>query len=138
MDRRLTDGDVIDLGGGCELEVVHLPGHSQGSVGFYWRREGILLAGDSLPGVGGNIHGLPILDEPAAYERSLERVQALKECIGKLKENQRQIINLRFHGRAAVNDIAARLKKSAASISMVIMRVKAALAKCMHHQIGEI
>jgi glyoxylase-like metal-dependent hydrolase (beta-lactamase superfamily II) len=77
VDKTLTDGDVIDLGGGCELEVVHLPGHSQGSVGFYWEKEGVLLSGDSLPGVGGNIHGLPILDEPAAYELSLERAQTL-------------------------------------------------------------
>ena len=77
VDSTFVDGDTVDLGGGCELKVVHLPGHSEGSVGFYWEKEGILLAGDALQGVHGHGGGLPILDDPAAFERSLERAQQM-------------------------------------------------------------
>ena len=77
VDRRLKDNDVIELGEGCDLKVVHLPGHTQGSVGFYWEEEGILFAGDAMQGVCGHDGGLSILDDPAAYEKSLERVQKL-------------------------------------------------------------
>jgi len=77
VDDTLRDGDVIELGGGCDLKVVHLPGHTQGSVGFFWEDEGILLAGDAMQSVCGHGGGLPILDDPAAFVSSLERVKNL-------------------------------------------------------------
>ncbi|MDO8672991.1 MAG: MBL fold metallo-hydrolase, partial [Dehalococcoidia bacterium] len=52
ISRRLKDGDVVDLGKGIQLKVVHLPGHSLGSVGFLWEKEGILFSGDSAMGQG--------------------------------------------------------------------------------------
>lgn len=77
VDTTLSDGDVIELGEDSDLEVIHLPGHTPGSVGFYWRKEGILFAGDSLEGVCGFGGGLPIMDDLEAYERSIERVLQL-------------------------------------------------------------
>lgn len=77
VDDTLRDGDIIELGGGCDLKVVHLPGHTQGSVGFFWEDEGILLAGDAMQSVCGHGGGLPILDDPAAFVSSLERVKNL-------------------------------------------------------------
>ncbi|MBW1862273.1 MAG: MBL fold metallo-hydrolase [Deltaproteobacteria bacterium] len=77
VDRRLKDNDIIELGEGCNLKVVHLPGHTQGSVGFYWEEEGILFAGDAMQGVCLHSGGLAIIDDLAAYERSLTRVQQL-------------------------------------------------------------
>ena len=41
----LSHGDVIDLGDRT-LEVVHLPGHSPGSVAFWDARTGLLFSGD--------------------------------------------------------------------------------------------
>ncbi len=75
VDGTLRDGDVIELGGGCDFKVVHLPGHTQGSVGFFLEKEGILLAGDAMQGVCGHGGGLLILDDPAAFVNSLERVK---------------------------------------------------------------
>jgi len=77
VDQRLKDGDIIELGEGCNLEVVHLPGHTQGSVGFYLEEEGILFAGDAMPGISMHDGGLAIIDDIAGYERSLARVQQL-------------------------------------------------------------
>jgi len=49
----LPDGDRVDLGSGLELKVVHTPGHTPGSVCYYWEAEKLLLSGDAVqkPGV---------------------------------------------------------------------------------------
>lgn len=43
----LVDGDTIDLGDRSFL-VLHLPGHSPGSIGLYEERTGVLVAGDLI------------------------------------------------------------------------------------------
>jgi glyoxylase-like metal-dependent hydrolase (beta-lactamase superfamily II) len=43
--RLLSDGDSIDLGDRV-FEVVHIPGHSPGSIGLFERATGILFSGD--------------------------------------------------------------------------------------------
>jgi hydroxyacylglutathione hydrolase len=75
VDHLICDGDIIELGGDCNLRVIHLPGHTNGSVGFLWEEEGIMLSGDAMQGVCGHGGGLPILKDPSAFESSLERVK---------------------------------------------------------------
>jgi glyoxylase-like metal-dependent hydrolase (beta-lactamase superfamily II) len=43
----LDEGDVLDLGG-RSLRVLHLPGHSPGSIGLLDERDGVLFAGDAI------------------------------------------------------------------------------------------
>ena len=43
----LRDGDVIHIGDG-ELEVIHVPGHSPGSVALYDRKDGFVIVGDAM------------------------------------------------------------------------------------------
>lgn len=45
--RALREGDAIDLGGRV-LEVVALPGHTFGSLGFLCRELGVLFSGDAV------------------------------------------------------------------------------------------
>jgi glyoxylase-like metal-dependent hydrolase (beta-lactamase superfamily II) len=45
--RQLDAGDVVDLGDRA-LEVLHLPGHSPGSIGLWEPRSGILFSGDAI------------------------------------------------------------------------------------------
>jgi glyoxylase-like metal-dependent hydrolase (beta-lactamase superfamily II) len=78
VDRKLEDNDLIDLGDGVELKVVHLPGHTPGSVGFYWEREGALFAGDSVSGLHSPGGSLPIIYDFAAYEKSIERLLVME------------------------------------------------------------
>jgi glyoxylase-like metal-dependent hydrolase (beta-lactamase superfamily II) len=85
VDRRLEDNDVIDLGRGVRLQVVHLPGHTPGSVGYYWPQEEILLAGDAVPGLNTPGGMLPIIYDLKAYALSLQRliqmpVRCLMQC----------------------------------------------------------
>ena len=44
----VNDGDIIDLGGGYEIEVFDLGGHTPGSVCFLDRKRNIMLTGDAL------------------------------------------------------------------------------------------
>lgn len=47
VDRKLEGGDTLDLGG-TEWEVLHIPGHSAGSIGLYNRHDKILIPGDTV------------------------------------------------------------------------------------------
>lgn len=46
-DKALRDGDLLVIAG-FQIEVIHTPGHSPGSVSFYLSEPGILIAGDTL------------------------------------------------------------------------------------------
>lgn len=43
----IVDGDVLDLGD-RQFEVLHLPGHSPGSIGMWESATGILFSGDAI------------------------------------------------------------------------------------------
>jgi glyoxylase-like metal-dependent hydrolase (beta-lactamase superfamily II) len=45
VDRQLDGGEVLDLGG-IQWQVIHIPGHSQGSIGLYNPDNRILIPGD--------------------------------------------------------------------------------------------
>lgn len=47
IDRPLNDGDMIKIGNGT-LQVLHVPGHSPGSVALYDAADGFVIAGDVL------------------------------------------------------------------------------------------
>jgi glyoxylase-like metal-dependent hydrolase (beta-lactamase superfamily II) len=53
--RHIEEGDEIDLGDRC-FEVLHLPGHSPGSIGLWEHDTGTLFSGDA-------IYDGPLLDE---------------------------------------------------------------------------
>ncbi|MFH1486255.1 MAG: MBL fold metallo-hydrolase [Chloroflexota bacterium] len=78
--RALKDGDVVDLGKGSQIRVVSIPGHTMGSVGFLWEREGMFFTGDSAMGQGSRPGVLPSLYFPLTYIRTLEKL--LKMPIG--------------------------------------------------------
>jgi len=77
VDHAIQEGEIIDLGRGIELWVLACPGHTLGSVGFYWEREGLLITGDSVTGTGSRLGGLPLHYYPEEYERSLNRLARL-------------------------------------------------------------
>ncbi len=67
----LTEGDVIDLGDRA-FEVLHLPGHSPGSIGLWEAKTGVLFSGDA-------VYDGPLLDQiPGsdvdAYIATMERL----------------------------------------------------------------
>jgi len=72
--RVLAEGDVVDLGDRA-FEVLHLPGHSPGSIGLWEAETGTLFSGDA-------IYDGPLLDEIpgadiTAYRATMERLLRL-------------------------------------------------------------
>jgi glyoxylase-like metal-dependent hydrolase (beta-lactamase superfamily II) len=85
VTRMLHDGDLLDLGHGIELRVVHPPGHTLGCCTFFWEREGIAISGDSALGRGSREGGMPLIFYPDLYRGSLERIRQLGAttlCLG--------------------------------------------------------
>ena len=74
LNRILQDGDRIDLGGPV-LTVLHLPGHTPGSIALLEERTGTLYSGDVIYD-GFLIDNLPNSDV-AAYRRSMEFLAGL-------------------------------------------------------------
>lgn len=72
----LDDADVLDIGGGEHLEVIHLPGHTEGSIAIYYPAKRELFTGDFLYecGVGaGLIDWLPT----SSVQRYLQSAQRM-------------------------------------------------------------
>ena len=47
IDRTVTDGETLELGG-ATLEFVHTPGHTLGNMSVYYREGKVLFAGDTV------------------------------------------------------------------------------------------
>src|SRR5262249_13143536 len=76
--RAFRDGDVLDLGRGVELRVVHTPGHTLGCCTLSWDHEGIAFSGDSVLGRGSREGGMPLIFYPDLYRRAIELVRDLR------------------------------------------------------------
>jgi glyoxylase-like metal-dependent hydrolase (beta-lactamase superfamily II) len=74
VDRRLEDNDLLAIGDNIELRVIHLPGHTLGSVGYYWEKEGMIFTGDSICGLSTPDGSLPIIYDLEAYKQSIKRL----------------------------------------------------------------
>ncbi|MEU3632431.1 MULTISPECIES: MBL fold metallo-hydrolase [Streptomyces] len=100
VDREVEDGDVLDFGGGAR--VVHIPGHTPGSIAVHLPRHGVLVTGDTVASVGGVAFGVLHVDRAAAVEsmRRLSRLEPLRVvCFG--------------HGDPLTADAAAVLRAAA-------------------------
>ena len=71
----LSEGDVLDLGGETQ-QVIHIPGHTPGSVGFLNRAKGYFIPGDTAGHEAvylfGDARDLPL------YRQSLARLEKLE------------------------------------------------------------
>src|SRR5690554_1855016 len=76
-EHELSDGQRVTVGD-LEAEVLFMPGHSPGSVAFYFEKFAVVLSGDVLfAGSMGRVD-LPGSD-PVAMRKSLERMKALPD-----------------------------------------------------------
>ncbi|AOR35912.1 MBL fold metallo-hydrolase [Streptomyces fodineus] len=100
----MSDGDVLDFGGGAR--VIHVPGHTDGSIALFLPAGGVLFTGDTVaasPVDGSVIPGVFNLDRPQVLA-SLGRLAELDAdvaCFG--------------HGDAVVGGAAAALRKIASA-----------------------
>jgi len=76
-DVLLSEGDAVDLGAGIRLRVIHNPGHTPGSISYYWESEGILFLGDGVQGAGSRPGAYPLYFDAPSYRRSLSKLSGL-------------------------------------------------------------
>ncbi|MBN1437815.1 MAG: MBL fold metallo-hydrolase [Anaerolineales bacterium] len=76
----LKAGEKIPLGG-LAFEVIPLPGHSPGGVGFYERQRGWLFSGDTLFAGGGVGRSDLLGGNEAELMESVRRILALPESV---------------------------------------------------------
>jgi len=74
VDMELEDYDTIELEENIHLEVIHTPGHSQGSISLLFPDEKILFTGDAIPPAG----EIPIYDDFQDSVNSLKKLKDLK------------------------------------------------------------
>ena len=77
----LNDGDIINLGN-RPLKIIHIPGHTKGSVAFLDIANRVLYAGDSVQK--GHIYMFGKKRCPELFEKSLDKLIAIKgeyDCI---------------------------------------------------------
>jgi hydroxyacylglutathione hydrolase len=75
VDQTLQEGDVLHLGSGLVLRVLHTPGHSPGSISLWLAQEGALFTADAVPIAG----DMPIYQDILASVRSLQRLVYIPE-----------------------------------------------------------
>ncbi len=70
----LDEGDVVDLGN-RHFQVLHLPGHSPGSIALYEQSTKILFSGDVI--YDGELYDTVYHSDKAVYRESLTRLKTL-------------------------------------------------------------
>jgi glyoxylase-like metal-dependent hydrolase (beta-lactamase superfamily II) len=101
VETRLSDGDIIDSLGG--LEVIHVPGHTDGSIMLFQEKRGILFSGDTLRNENGVLQGPPPEFSPG-----------VDEAFWHIKE---KVLGLEFdvllpgHGEPVVEGARARVER---------------------------
>lgn len=75
VDMPCSGGEMIDCFGG--IQAIATPGHSPGSLSFYYKEKRLLFVGDALNGTGG--FGLPKRFGCASYADALGSVENLAQ-----------------------------------------------------------
>jgi glyoxylase-like metal-dependent hydrolase (beta-lactamase superfamily II) len=100
----LTDGDVLDFGGGAR--VIHVPGHTDGSIALFLPEESVLFTGDTV--AASPVDGTVM---PGVF--NLDRSQLLAS-LGRLAELDADVACF-GHGDAAVGNAAIALRTAASA-----------------------
>jgi glyoxylase-like metal-dependent hydrolase (beta-lactamase superfamily II) len=103
VDRKLSDGDVLDFGGGAH--VLAIPGHTEGSIAVHLPEHGVLFAGDTIANVGSVMLGTFNQDRSRTVT-SFQRLAALDVetvCFG--------------HGEPIQRGAGGRLREVAATLT---------------------
>ncbi len=117
----LDDGDIVDLGNRT-FSVLHMPGHSPGSIALYEEATGILLSGDI-------IYDADLIDtsyhsDPEVYAQSLKRLREFPVSVVHPghglsfgRDRMRTIIDEYLAGGRRMGDIEAYIEQAVSSTS---------------------
>ena len=72
VDRVLNDGDVVQADD-LRIQVIHTPGHSEGSISLLLREQGVLFTGDAVPVPG----DMPVYEDALASAASVQKLRGI-------------------------------------------------------------
>ena len=88
----------------------------------------------------------PLLDEDLAEELAEladespeeidERLSALDKCLGRLDQEHRRLVEHRYYSGGNLDEYSAKCGRSASSLAVTLCRVRAALKKCINHEMA--
>jgi RNA polymerase sigma-70 factor (ECF subfamily) len=70
------------------------------------------------------------------YEQVDVRMQALRQCIGKLNDRDYELVQMRYEKEQDVKEIAERLERSMQSVYKRLARIHDALLHCVRRTLG--
>ena len=71
------------------------------------------------------------------HDNSLDQLEALRHCFGKLSQRHQNLVRLRYLHNVAVKQIAHQFGQSAMSISSLLYRIRSTLAQCVRRQLAQ-
>ncbi|MFC0316183.1 MBL fold metallo-hydrolase [Gordonia phosphorivorans] len=111
----LHDDEVIDVGGGVRIRVVHLPGHTGGHCGFFVEPDGVFFLADVDLSSFGPLHA-DLESRLSDVRSSLARCAEIEAAVyttyhhkGPYTERAEYLADLRRH-TAAVEERGARIR----------------------------
>ena len=66
-----------------------------------------------------------------------ERVLALRDCLGRLNDKQRELIKCRYEDRESVKALPAMIEKKESATKMLLMRIREKLQVCIMTKLKE-
>jgi glyoxylase-like metal-dependent hydrolase (beta-lactamase superfamily II) len=103
VDRELEDGDELEIDGGAH--VIHVPGHTPGSIAIHVPRSRVLFTGDAVAAIGPRPYVGFFNADPDAARASVRVLAGLDFDIGCFG-----------HGAPLTTDASAALRRLAASL----------------------
>jgi hydroxyacylglutathione hydrolase len=92
LTREVEDGDVVYIGPHA-AKVIAVPGHTLGHVAYWFEKDGVLFAGDTLFAMG---CGRAFEASPAVLYRSLQKLAALPDATQIYCGHEYTLANARF------------------------------------------
>lgn len=78
-----------------------------------------------------------LAEHTAALHNDLdERLRALDRCLGRLAENERELIEHRYFSKLTLEGFAARCGRPVESLRVSLFRIRAALRKCIKGELA--
>lgn len=129
VDLYISDGQVIDLGGGIVLRAVSLPGHMPGELGFLEHQTRTLILGDSLTGTSWSFfHGYSDVD---VYSATLSRMRAL------IREEEIRCVRPAHYEAMTGADALGAIDRVAAGMTAVDSAIQQAARERSEFTLGE-
>jgi len=125
-----TKGQLFDP---TQPPLPWLMGVAKNQVRRWYRESGRAAKNIDIELLDNCVSAMAVFDGEAVSSRQV----ALRKCLDSLPKGQRQILQSRYEGGLACEQIAARASRSVQSIYALLKRLKLALRQCVDSQVVE-